>query len=179
MKNIGIWLPLCILFFLSVFSLYMHMRIRRRSSLHPSRRLVYCVQHRLGVDATYVKELAMYLPERLRQLYQEDLLNVSLSPRHTVIACQLIVAEIARSYYPNLSLTLTGLAEKLLFDGYVTREVLYLAKILGNKLSPRRGGIDSQVYSKCAQQFISFIFLLLCLLYVTPKEFESLRIQLK
>lgn len=177
MKNIAVWLPFFLLLFLSVASFYMHMRMRWKRSLPTYRRSAYHKHSKH--DSSSLKELATFLPERLCQLYQDDLLNVSQSPRHTVIACQLIVKEIARSYYPNLQLTLTGLAEKLLAEGYVTREVLYLAKALDKQLCPSKGDVEHRAFARCAQQFTSYIFLLLYLLYVTPQEFEKIRVELK
>lgn len=115
-----------------------------------------------------------YLPEKLRQLYEDDLQAVSNSARHTLIACNLIIQEIGDQYYKNQQLTTIELANKLLTDRWITQDMFVWAtdfeKITGDLLI-----IEKKNMSNNANAFKNFTCFLLQMLYVTPNQIMGIR----
>lgn len=120
------------------------------------------------------KDISPYLPENLQRLYEDDLLAVSSSARHTLIACNLIIREIGKLYYSNQELTTSELAEELLKDRWITQDLFTWAmdfeKITGDLLLIEKNNMTNH-----ADSFKSFTCFLLHMLYVTPNQILGLR----
>ncbi len=155
-----------ILLVLSIASFCLHYKKERSTKLgvsHASRRRVTTT-----VTEENLSELTTFLPVALNQLYENDLLKVGQSPRHTLISCCLIIKKINQLYYPGQSLSTTELIQQLLADGYITQDFLAWSTVFEAFGDGDIAKIEEANTHNNAANLKAFVCKLLHMLYVTP-----------